>query len=340
MNLIKKLLIVFLLCFTINVNAITTEYCSPEAAKQIAKIVYREVGGLLKNAENDAFEKLTTAGVVVNNASGKKGDTFYKKLMNLTNNNYANYSSYKNRSFESVVNQNARSKFLYIARLVLIGEYSLPKQMNLQASKSIVTKYGKVWDYVPTNRLTVYFGHSKKLTMESAFGTTLTSTSNEYYRNLAKELMSKDYSYITVDNVCDVKINNSQIIVENDTPDRNMKDEQIMPFCETPSVLKVFYFLKTIINVIKTLVPVIVIIMGTVSLSKAMLSNDKNAVKIATKSIVTKILIGISIFFIPTLVSSLLIYFGNLQDDLNFTDCFENANKIQIDKFEEIIENS
>ena len=47
MKLIKYIILIASLVFNFEVKAITDKYCTPDAAKQVAKIVYREVGGEL-----------------------------------------------------------------------------------------------------------------------------------------------------------------------------------------------------------------------------------------------------------------------------------------------------
>ena len=43
MKLIRYTMLIASLVFSFEVKAITDKYCTPEAAKQVAKIVYREV---------------------------------------------------------------------------------------------------------------------------------------------------------------------------------------------------------------------------------------------------------------------------------------------------------
>ena len=126
-----------------NIKGVMAASCDTRTAEQLAKIVYHEVGAdTAKNADDNFFQRLTTASVVLNNANNKSGSSMYEKLINLTDNNYYGYSSYKNNSFSSEVPQSKQGEMLYIAELVLSEKYNVPKNMTLQASKSIVSNYG------------------------------------------------------------------------------------------------------------------------------------------------------------------------------------------------------
>ncbi len=81
-----------------------------------------------------------------------------------------------------------------------------------------------------------------------------------------------------------------------------------MDFCyKTASIWQVvgYAFL-----VLKILIPVIIIILGIVNFSKAIASNDDKAISKAGGSLIKKIIIGIVIFFIPTIISAIFSLLG------------------------------
>ena len=51
------------------------------------------------------------------------------------------------------------------------------------------------------------------------------------------------------------------------------------------------------------LVPIILIVLGTIDFGKAVISNDDKAVSKASKSLLTKIIIGVCIFFVPIIIN-------------------------------------
>ena len=70
--------------------------------------------------------------------------------------------------------------------------------------------------------------------------------------------------------------------------------------------LLVFQVIGYIIIVIKILVPIILIVLGSIDLGKASLSGDDKAMKDATVQFAKKVLIGLIIFFIPTVLDFFL----------------------------------
>ena len=118
--------------------------CSKDAVLQLAKIIYKEVGAdCAKNSEENFFMRISTGSIVLNNAVKKNGATWYNRIYNLNDNNYQGYSTYKDKSFEDVLDAN-QGQILYISQLIFAGKYNLPSNMNLQASKSIVERFGTV----------------------------------------------------------------------------------------------------------------------------------------------------------------------------------------------------
>ena len=124
--------------FINDVNA--TSACDKSSLEQLAKIIYREVGtdAAVDSSEN-FFMRLNTASIVLNNADNKSGSNWYQKIYNLTDNNYGGYSNYKDKTFDNIVTTR-KGEMLYIASLVLNGQYNLPKNMTLQASEEIVNR--------------------------------------------------------------------------------------------------------------------------------------------------------------------------------------------------------
>ena len=71
-------------------------------------------------------------------------------------------------------------------------------------------------------------------------------------------------------------------------------------FCNQDS-LKAFIFIGNIINVIKIVIPLIIIILGMVDFARAMISNDDKATASAAKSLIQKLIAGIIVFIIPSI---------------------------------------
>ncbi len=88
-------------------------------------------------------------------------------------------------------------------------------------------------------------------------------------------------------------------------------NEGLQP-CES-ELLYTFRIIGYVIYAIKVLVPIIIIIMASVDFGKAMISGDDKDLKSSTTNIIKKIIIGVVVFFIPTL----LMFVINLIDSTN-----------------------
>lgn len=188
----------------------TSETCTKESVIQLALIIANENGSVHTDTlEEDMFCKLSIGSVVLNNSTrtdGKtKGSTVRDRIYYLADTAYAKHSSYRNKGIDSI-NDKYRDKIIYISELILSGRFALPQNMRLQASPSIVTKYGNVWAKVKVNTSTkyTYFGYAKNQSLSNIdiFERGIVDTSPDSYRELAKTFVQDDYSSISIDNVC------------------------------------------------------------------------------------------------------------------------------------------
>ena len=216
----------------------TVSTCDEKAAQLLAMIVYKEVGG------TSLFTKLNTASIVLNNAGGDD----YDKIYNLTDNTYANFSSYKNSSFDSVVPSASQGELLYVAEVVLTGKYNLPKNMKLQASKEIVTQYGNVWSSTEASPMDVYFGYiGDSLESTDIFGNTLATEayssvdgSVSYYMALADSLKQSSYSSYTVSSVCKSITSECGFTISGTSLSKEEFGNKVTEYSNSHSACKVF----------------------------------------------------------------------------------------------------
>lgn len=334
--------ILLMLMLILGVNSVNASSCDRQTAEQLAKIVYNEAGSdSAKNSEDNFFQKVTTASIVLNNANNKSGSTMYEKMLNLTDNNYQGYSGYKNNSFSSEVPQSKQGEMLYIAELVLTGKYNVPVNIIYQASKGIVTGSGAtIWTYVENPSegfIDIYFGYTgDSLKKTDVFGNTLSDTSVEYYKKLANSYKKSSYS-VTSSTVCNgnVSINPSSNNNSNNNSNKNdKKSEGIVDACTNPDILKVIYFAKLILDIVKIVIPIGLIIMGMIDFSKSVVTSDDGIQKKNMKLFIKRIIYAVLVFAVPWIVETLIVNLGNLTDGVNFTDCLENAESECIEKLE------
>lgn len=344
MNKKIKLLLLCILSLTLlftKSNDVLAVECDTKTAEQLAKIIYHEVGAdTAKNKDDNFFQRLTTASIVLNNAYNKKGSTTYEKLMNLTDGNYQGYSEYKNNSFSSEVAQSKQSEMLYIAELVLTGKYNLPKNMTLQASKSIVNKFGTVWFYIENPGYEdTYFGYEgSSLSNTNVFGSKLSDTTSDYYKKLAKKYEKSSYD-TTSSTVCNGKTKPSPTPSEGGNSGSSSStstkgNTTIVDACTNPDILRVIYFGRLIVDIVKIVIPIGLIIMGMIDFSKSIVTSDDGVQKKNMKLLVKRIVFAVLVFAVPWIVEVLMINLGNLTEGVNFTDCLENATSDCIDQLE------
>lgn len=96
--------------------------------------------------------------------------------------------------------------------------------------------------------------------------------------------------------------------------------EGISGFCEETKVMWAFF--GRCLTVFQIIIPVILIILGVIGLGKAVIADDDKEIKTQTTKLIKKIIVGVCIFFIPTLVTSLLTLVGQINDEeADYTVC-------------------
>ena len=169
-----------------------------EDVDRLAALMFREAGGSFNHGSDEEwFAFLNTGAVAVNNAYDKgTGNTFSDKLCSLSNNVYQGLSSYATSDFDTVTkgaSEAEKADLRKAAELVLSGQYTLPSNMHLQASESIVNNNGTSWnthnvdhDYGYGN---IHIGYDTGSTASNTdiYGNEVSTDANDY-RELAVEL--------------------------------------------------------------------------------------------------------------------------------------------------------
>lgn len=90
----------------------------------------------------------------------------------------------------------------------------------------------------------------------------------------------------------------------------------------------VIKFLKAILSIIQWGVPILLIVMGSIDLGKAVMASDDKEIKGATSKLIKRAIAAIAIFFIPLLVNLLI---GMVADsgakEGNFINCWNDSGK-------------
>lgn len=88
-------------------------------------------------------------------------------------------------------------------------------------------------------------------------------------------------------------------------------------FCSDTRVI--WRFVGQIVKILQIVIPVIIILLGTIDLGKAVMAGDDKKVKEAQKMLLMRIIYGVAIFFVVTIVR---VVFGMLDNADTGSVCF------------------
>lgn len=103
--------------------------------------------------------------------------------------------------------------------------------------------------------------------------------------------------------------------------------------CTNSGILSTILFIKRLLELICIGVPIILIIMSSIEVSKIVLNPDPKVVKGVTSRVIHKMLGAVGVFFIPGIVSLFLGLVGVV--DFADTSCWKNANNETIEAYRE-----
>lgn len=80
-------------------------------------------------------------------------------------------------------------------------------------------------------------------------------------------------------------------------------------------------FVSLIVNIIKILVPIVIIIFGIIDLFKAATANDEKVMKEAQKKLISRIIYAVLVFFVVAIVQFVFKTLSNAGDKSDATSC-------------------
>lgn len=84
----------------------------------------------------------------------------------------------------------------------------------------------------------------------------------------------------------------------------------LLDVCNDGTVLKVMGIVKLIMNVICIIVPIVLIIMGSFDLFKAVTAGKDDDIKKKQQTLIKRIIAGVIVFLVPTIVTVLMNLIG------------------------------
>lgn len=96
---------------------------------------------------------------------------------------------------------------------------------------------------------------------------------------------------------------------------------------ECDDIGPIINFIKAIFNLIQIVIPIALIIMGSIDLGKAVLSSDDKEIKAATGKLVKRAIAAVAIFFIVLIVKLIMNTVSGSDDDpsggeITWKDCW------------------
>lgn len=94
-------------------------------------------------------------------------------------------------------------------------------------------------------------------------------------------------------------------------------------FCKG-NVVRVFNMLGWLFFVVKIVIPLILVVFGCIDFAKAVLSNKDDDIKKSAKSLIIRVIAGIVIFLIPSVINMVINLIGDRADGVyrgTFADC-------------------
>ena len=93
--------------------------------------------------------------------------------------------------------------------------------------------------------------------------------------------------------------------------------------CEQPDVLQIIRIIKAIMQIICIVIPICVILFVTIDFAKNVISSEERDIEGNKKIALKRIIMGVAVFFVPTIVMAVNNLLGSL--GVNYTDCLTNA---------------
>ena len=87
-----------------------------------------------------------------------------------------------------------------------------------------------------------------------------------------------------------------------------------MNFCYKTATI--WQMVGKLIFILKILIPIVIIVLGVIDFGKSAISSDEKAMQKTGKTLLTRIIIGVCIFFVPLIVKIIFDMVGQFSDEM------------------------
>ena len=95
----------------------------------------------------------------------------------------------------------------------------------------------------------------------------------------------------------------------------------ILEFCT--DTIGVWTLIGNIIKILQIAIPIIIILLGTIDLGKAVMAGDDKVIKEAQKMFIKRLAYGVAIFFVVFIVRAVFGLIGSAQSKSINSDCWQ-----------------
>ena len=97
----------------------------------------------------------------------------------------------------------------------------------------------------------------------------------------------------------------------------------------TTEMLQVMALIKFILNVVRFVIPIVLIVLGTFDLFKAVTAGKDEDIKKKQQVLIKRVIAGVIVFLVPTIVSILMGWLGNSE----WKTCWDSSTNTFTDLF-------
>ncbi len=94
----------------------------------------------------------------------------------------------------------------------------------------------------------------------------------------------------------------------------------LLDFCEDTA--KIWKLVGDVINIFKIVIPIIIVLLAILDLGKAVMAGEEKEIKEAQKMLIKRIIYGVIIFFVVTIVQAV---FGLIGENVQGSECWKCA---------------
>lgn len=88
---------------------------------------------------------------------------------------------------------------------------------------------------------------------------------------------------------------------------------QVLDFCTDSQAI--WQFLGHIVNILQIAIPIIIVLLGTLDLGKAVMAGEDKKIKEAQKMLIMRLIYGVAVFFVITIVKIVFGLVGSVGEE-------------------------